>query len=183
MSALAGALATTMASMAGNFTVGKKKFASVEHTVKELLHELRRNAEELLTIMEEDVKAYSTVSEAFSMPKGTDQEKQARKEAIQKALKTALQPPLQAMRAIAKVIDISEELCEIANPNLISDVGVCSAIAGGALLGARLNVEINLVGIIDQQFKDSVSQELEELSSRVETATRVVQKVLQRIRR
>ena len=48
VSALAGALGTTMASMAANFTVGKKKYAEVEEEVKTLLAKLDAARAELL---------------------------------------------------------------------------------------------------------------------------------------
>jgi len=182
VSALAGALAASMGAMAANFTVGKKKFAAVEPRVKELLAEIEARMEELLVIMEDDVEAYSVVSAAYGKPSETPEQKAERTRAIQDALVVALEPPLRAMRAIARVIQVADELCEIANPNLISDVGVCAAISSGALIGARLNVEINLAGLKDAEFVQKVRTEVDALMSGLATAQTIVEKVQNRMK-
>ena len=79
ISALAGALGMSMACMAANFTVGKKKYEKVWPRVSELLAVCDKARDELLQFTDDDVAAYSHVSAAYSMPKGTPEEKTARK--------------------------------------------------------------------------------------------------------
>jgi len=152
VSALAGALATTMGSMAANFTVGKKKFAAVEPQAKELLARLDALREQLLALMDEDVAAYGVVSGAYGMPKETPEQKSARSAKIQEALVVAMDAPLRTMRACAEVMRVLGALVDVANPNLLSDVGVSAVLAEAALRGAKLNVDVNLISLTDAEL-------------------------------
>ena len=174
VSALAGALGTTMASMAGNFTTGKKKFREVEDEVKGLLGKLDAARAELLRGMQSDTKAYAGVGAAYKMPKGTDEEKAARREAIQKALEVAMQPPLEAMRSCVEAMRATRRLLEIANPNLITDVGVAALLLEAAARGAHLNVAVNLSGLKDEAL---VSKTGEECAGMLEEAARLAAEV------
>lgn len=171
-SALAGAVGVSMACMAANFTVGKKKFESVWARTTEILRKLERDRDVLLQAVDDDVVAYSEVSRAYGMPKTTDAEKAARTEAIQDALKTALKTPMNVFIACASVLQNLGELAEIANPNLISDVGVAAALVLGALDGAELNVEINLVSLKDETVVKSTRALLAETGRKAREAGR-----------
>lgn len=162
VAALAGALGTTMACMAANFTVGKKKFESVEPEVKERLAACLRSRDELLRLMDEDTRAYATVSEAYGMPKDSAEEKKARTAAIQAALVVAMDAPLRVVRECRAVMKPVARLAEIANPNLISDVGVAAILAEAALRAAKLNVEINLKELKDAKRVAAVRAEIDE---------------------
>ncbi len=182
MSALAGALGAAMASMASNFTVGKKKFADVEDQVKEVLALCEAKRGKLLEFMDADVSEYSKVTAAYGMPRETDEEKAARKAAIQEALKAAMAVPLEAFRACNEVIQSLKTLVDIANPNLVSDVGVAAMLCGAGLDGAKLNVEINLSFLKDEELVAKVREEIDSttfLAKQVQAE--VVEKVRQKI--
>lgn len=159
VSALAGALGTTMASMAANFTVGKKKFKAVEGEVRELLGQLDGLREKLLSAMQADTVAYGAVGAAYSMSRGTDEEKAARRSAIQAALRGAMEPPLEALRSCLEAVRVTRRLLDIANPNLITDVGVAAALLEASARGAYLNVAVNLKGMEDLALASAVEEE------------------------
>jgi formiminotetrahydrofolate cyclodeaminase len=148
--ALAAALGTTMASMAANFTVGKKKYKDVEPEVKELLEKLGRARGRLLAATQRDTEAYASVGAAYSLPKATDEGKAERKAAIQSALRTAMEPPHEALRAAVDALAGTRRLLDIANRNLITDVGVAALLLEAGARSAWLNVAINLNGIDDE---------------------------------
>jgi len=148
--ALCGALGTTMASMAANFTVGKKKYKDVEPEVKELLGKLGDARARLLEATQRDTEAYAGVGAAYSLPKATDEEKAARKAAIQSALREAMCPPHEALRAAVDALRATRRLLDIANRNLITDVGVAALLLEAGARSAWLNVAINLNGIDDE---------------------------------
>lgn len=182
VSALAGALGASMASMASNFTAGKKKFADVEDRVKEILALCEGKRNKLLELMDADVSEYSKVTAAYGMPRETDEEKSARKAAIQEALKAAMAVPLEAFRACNEVIQSLKNLVDIANPNLISDVGVAAILCTAGLEGAKLNVEINLAFLKDEELIARVREEIDSttfLAKQVQAE--VVEKVRQKI--
>ena len=163
VSALAGALGVTMAEMAANFTLGREKFRDVAPTVMELLGALTDARIKLLDLMQKDIAAYGEVSAAYGMSRGTEEQKATRTQAIQEALVVALGAPLEAMRVLASALDGTRRLAELANPNLISDVGVAAELLLGALRGARLNVDVNLAYLKDSGLVGRRRQEADAL--------------------
>lgn len=164
VSALVGALAASMSEMAGNFTVGKEKYADVEAEVNRLLSDLKRRRQKLLTLVDADVEAYGEVDKAYGMPKETEEQKADRATALQVALGEAMKVPLNVMRQCTEVGKISVRLAEIANPNLITDVGVSAILAEAACAAARLNVEVNLKYLKASQLIEETREEIEELT-------------------
>jgi formiminotetrahydrofolate cyclodeaminase len=158
--ALVGALGAALNSMVANFTVGKEKFAAVEEEVQRLLsrsEELRWSLERLT---QADTEAYGRVAAAQKMPRETDEEKAARREAMQRALKAAAEVPREAVKAAHGVVEIAAELVGKGNPNLITDVGVAAKFAVAAMECAALNVEINLAYIKDESYVEECRKEL-----------------------
>ena len=160
VSALAAALGVSMASMAANFTVGKKKFAAVEEQCRGILADCEAAGAQLLALADEDTQAYAEVSKAYGLPRATPEEKAARAEGIQKALRTAMDVPLRAFRICTRLCGTLQELAEIANPNLISDVGVAAIIILAGIEGSKLNVEINLKYLKDEAFVAGIRDEI-----------------------
>ena len=96
-SAYAGALASALASMVGNLTVGKKKYADVEERMQAELVELADTREHLLALIDEDARAFEPLAAAYGMPKGSDEERAAQSAALQAALVDACEVPLEIM--------------------------------------------------------------------------------------
>ncbi len=161
VSALAGALGASMAAMAGNFTTGKKKFAGVEPEVNELLETLSGARHRLQDLVQKDTEAYAGVGAAFKLPRKTDEEKAARKSAVAAACRGAMAVPLDAVRACREALVAARRLGEIANPNLITDVGVAALLLEAAAEGAALNVRVNLPSINDSATAEQVGAELQ----------------------
>ncbi len=152
VSALAGALGAAMASMAANFTVGKKKYENVQEEVKRILSESEECRLKLEELVDEDIKAYTKVSSVYSLPKETDEEKEKRVQEIARATKEAVSVPLEIAKCCFRVLELCRQLVDIGNKRLISDVGVSVLLAEAALRAANLNVEINLVSLKDDPF-------------------------------
>jgi len=172
--ALVGALASSMSEMAANFTVGKKKYADVEPQVRACLDRLEPCRRQLLALVDADVAAYEAVGAAYGMPKDSHEQRAARKQAIQQALRDAMEVPLSIMRQCVVVAEASLELVEIANRNLLTDVGVSAILAEAACAAARLNVEVNLNLIEDADVPKQVRPELDELTETTERCRREV---------
>jgi glutamate formiminotransferase/formiminotetrahydrofolate cyclodeaminase len=150
--ALGAAIGAALVSMVANLTVGKKKYVDVQEDIQRILERsetLRRRCEELL---EQDVTAYTKVSEAYRMPRETDEQKEARSAAIQEALKGATSVPMALAEACVQILKLCPETAEKGNLRAVSDVGVGALMAEAALRAAALNVWINLGSIKDQDF-------------------------------
>ena len=181
--ALVGALGAALNSMVANFTVGKEKFAAVEDDVQRLLAESEQLRAELERLTQADTEAYGQVSAAQKMARNTEEEKTARRAAMQEALKTAAEVPRAAVRHCHRVLGVAGELVEKGNPNLITDVGVAAKFAQAAMECAALNVEINLAYIKDEAYNASCREEMKPLLEEgARLSGEVWEKVNQRVR-
>ena len=90
--------------------------------------------------------------DAFGLPKKTDDDKAARKQAIEEASKYAIEVPFKVMEVSLQSMDLIEAMAKEGNPNSVSDAGVGAICARAAVMGAYLNVKINAAGIDDKAF-------------------------------
>lgn len=158
--AMAGALAAALASMVGNLTVGKERFAAQEAEVKELLEQAEAARAELLQLAEDDAKVFESFMACYKLPKATDAEKAARTQAVRMAAKRAAAVPLAIARKALLTLQLADRLVAVGNPGVITD-GACSALlARAALRCADYNVRINLQLTKDAEYNEAVSREL-----------------------
>src|SRR4029079_3740019 len=81
---------------------------------------------------------------ALVLPKATEPEKAARKEAIAAGLRRATEVPLDSAEACLVVLRAAVEAAAHGNPNALSDARTAGALCRAGLLGALENVAINL---------------------------------------
>jgi methenyltetrahydrofolate cyclohydrolase len=161
--AVSGAMGAALISMVANFTVGKKGYEDVEDACKEKLAKSEQLRSDLTDAINDDVDVFNRVMTSYGMPKETDEEKAARSEEIQAALKAATDVPLQCAKLCKEVINLSQPVAEKGNKNVISDAGVAVLAGYAGLRSAALNVYINIGGIKDKEFADDRRQQLEAL--------------------
>ena len=153
--ALEGALGAALTAMVcGLTTVGKSREKYAEY--QEFVLASQKKALDLkarfMDVMDRDTEAFNVVSAAFGMPKATDEEKAARKEAMQKALKEATLVPYETMELCLQSLKVVKLGVGKTNTSAASDLGVASLNLKSAVQGAWLNVLINLAGIKDEAF-------------------------------
>jgi formiminotetrahydrofolate cyclodeaminase len=162
-SALAGAMAAAMVDMACNLTVGREKFRNVEEELRAVLARAGELRAQLLEAVDEDTAAFDDVSQAYKMPRDTDEEKAARTAAIQKALQAATEVPLKVAKASMETLQLAQIATQKSNPSVASDARVARVLADAAREGAVANVEINLASLKDRDYIEKVESELEGL--------------------
>ncbi|MBL8528344.1 MAG: cyclodeaminase/cyclohydrolase family protein [Burkholderiales bacterium] len=156
--ALMGATGAALVSMVCNLTLGKPKYAEVEGDMSALREQSEALRARLTAMMEDDQAVFRTLMSAYGLPKQTDDEKAARKQAIQEALKRATEVPLACARACVEAIALSREAAEKGSLQVVSDAGVAVAAAEAGLKSAALNVWINVPSIEDQAFAKGASK-------------------------
>lgn len=169
-SAAVAAFGAGLLIMTCNFTIGKDKYADVEEEMRELRDELEPIRVWLLASIDRDSVAYNAVVEAFKMPKGTPEEKAARKEAIQVAMRGAAEVPMDVARRCARALDLASMVVEMGNPNTLSDAGCGARFMDAGLRGALYNVRINLGSIKDEGYVARAAAEVKDLSIRADAA-------------
>ena len=163
VAAAIGAMGAALVSMVANFTAGRAKFAEMDAEARAVLERSEGLRGRLVDLIETDIDAFTAVSAAYKLPRDTDERKAERTAAIQVALIVATEAPLEVMAAARRTLDLCQRIAEFGNPTVISDAGVAALAANAALLGADLNVEINLKSIKDASQRDRLSASREEL--------------------
>ena len=173
-SAYVGALASALASMVGNLTVGKKTYADVEADAYVTLEKLAAVRERLIELVDEDARAFAPLAAAYRMPKATPEEQAAKNEALQTALVGACDVPLEIMQRIAEVVELTDFLAYHGSRMALSDAGVAAAFARAAVDGASLNIFINAASMDDRDqanaVADSVRAQCDDLFAHVKQA-------------
>lgn len=165
VSALNGALAAALSAMVANLTVGRKKYAEVNDLMQELSTGFEKLSHKLIEDVDRDSDAYNRVFAAFKLPKETDEEKQLRSEAIQQETKYAAQVPMEVARAVYEVLPQIDAIAQKGNSNAVTDACVSMMCARTAILGALLNVRINLTSIKDEAFVNAMREEADTIEA------------------
>lgn len=158
-----GALAAALAQMVSGLTVGRKKYAAVDAEMKELGLSAAALGLELQQLVVRDAKAYEGVTNAYKLPKDTDEDVRLRTDAIDAALVHAAQVPLETARACAAVAQLAAAAAERGNTNAASDAGVAALIAEAACRGAVYNVRINVSSMSNKSRGVELSKEAEKV--------------------
>lgn len=176
-SAAAAALGAALVSMVANLTVGKEKYADVQDRIAGLLEASEKTRGELQDLVQKDTEVYGVLAAAFKMPRGTDEEKAKRNEAVQSALREATAVPFAIAEKCLEVAKLSEVAADIGNVNAVSDAGVAALLAESGAQCAALNVKINLNSIDDKDIVQEKWEAIKDILSRAEKLREKVVKV------
>jgi formiminotetrahydrofolate cyclodeaminase len=163
--ALAGAVGASLLAMVGALP---KSHAKTEEDIERLAAaqaQCARISDRLSVLVDRDSEAYEMVVSAYALPKSTDEEKRARTDRIQLALRAATEAPLDVMRACGDAVEQGVVVAELGNRNAASDVQVGLELLVAAQRGARLNVEVNLGMLKDAAYVALVFEEVTRLTA------------------
>ena len=169
---LNGDFDTALTEMVANLTIGKKKYADVEGQMKTIATEAALIRERLIRDIDRDSEAYDRVFAAFKLPKETEEQIVERAQAIEDATKEAAIVPMQVAEEIASVMETVIYVAHKGNRNAVTDACVAMMTARTCVLGALLNVRINLASIKDEAFVKQMKVKADHLESeaiRIET--------------
>lgn len=182
VSALNGAIAAALTSMVGNLTIGKKKYADVEEEMRDIVSRVTEIQKELLEAVDKDSDAFNVVFAAFKWPKETEEEKEARSAEIQRGTKIAADVPMRVAEKAAELMPLIEKVIMKGNQNSITDACCAMMACRYAVIGALLNVRINLGSIKDETFVKEHADRASELERKVnETEQKILAHVYQNL--
>lgn len=173
VAALSGSLAASLNSMVCSFSMKEPKTRKIVSKLHEKSEKIRK---QLAIFIDEDVKAYNKFSEAMKYPRNTEKQKIQRQKLMQKALDIASYVPLQTAYFSGQCLEISRELLKYGNTNLISDLGCAVTFARSAVLGASLNVLINLGSMKNEILKNKRGNEIDRLFKNSESLSVILLK-------
>ena len=168
ISAIAAVLGLAMTAMVCNLTIGKDKYKDVESLVTGYLATAEGLTEKLMELTENDIKIFNKLMSAYRRPRVAEEEKEARENAVQEALKGATEIPMEMARVCLQALQVTCRLSGIGNKAAISDAGVAAVMIEAALNGALLNVDINTPIIKDLNYTDRILAEKENILKEAE---------------
>lgn len=156
VSALCGALASSLGTMVCNLTIGKKKYADVENELTIVKNKLDLFKQNFLQLAEKDNQAFDKVMFAFKMPKETEEQKTERAKAIEAATIDAAMVPAEVVNAGKQMLPLLETIIAKGNQNSLSDTGVAVSLTKTAVEGAFLNIVINCSSLSNQTIANEI---------------------------
>ena len=178
-SALASALGASLLMMVTGLTKTRSNTPDDRTALDRAAGELSILRRNLSDAIDADTAAYDLVVAAYRLPKASADEQQARKAAIQRALRSAIDVPLGVMRLSNRALAEAAAVATHGHRAAASDVGVAVALLQAGAAGARLNVDINLQSISDVAYSEGVRSELSALAKEIPNAAAAVERALQ----
>jgi glutamate formiminotransferase/formiminotetrahydrofolate cyclodeaminase len=165
VAALMGALGVSLGGMVANLSAAKRGWDDQLSYFSDWAVKAQQLKDELLFLVDEDTAAFNRVMDAFALPKQSQEEKNARADAIEKANQYAAAIPLRVMETATKSYQLLAEMAEKGNPASISDVGVGLLAVRACINGAALNVRINVAGFKDQALRSSLLERVQKMTA------------------
>jgi glutamate formiminotransferase/formiminotetrahydrofolate cyclodeaminase len=156
ISAYVGVLGVSLGTMVANLSASKKGWEDRWEEFSNWAEKGQAYKKQLLDLVDEDTRSFNAIMNGFALPKGTDEEKAIRKQAIQDATKYAIEVPLKVMEVSLATMEVMKAMVEIGNPNSITDAGVGALCARTAVMGAHMNVKINTGSYDDKTFVSDI---------------------------
>jgi len=164
--------AAALVSMVARYSTGPRY---AEHA--ELIDRLCSSADEIrekaLHFAEADMAAFSSVIDAYRLPKSTEDEAAERDQVIATALTNAASVPADVLASAGAVIELTDQLLPVANRTVISDIAAAAEAARAAAATARVNVEVNLGGIPPSDARTALTDALTNVDAMVSQADRI----------
>ncbi|MFZ0541570.1 MAG: cyclodeaminase/cyclohydrolase family protein, partial [Candidatus Sulfotelmatobacter sp.] len=150
------------ASMVASMSRGKKAYLQYGTELSAAIGRLGTLREELKAAIDADAASYDSVMKAYKLAKTDPGNGDA---LIEASLKLATGVPLGVAEKAHEVMEITESLVAISNPNMKSDLATAQALARAAITGALANVEINLASLKDQGFAAGIRKRADIIKS------------------
>jgi glutamate formiminotransferase/formiminotetrahydrofolate cyclodeaminase len=183
VSAYVGSLGAALGTMVANISSHKRGWDDRWEEFSDWAEKGKRYQEELLTLVDDDTNAFNTLMNAYGMPRSTEQEKNERDLKIKEAARQAILVPFRVMQVSHDALGVVRAMAEIGNPNSVSDAGVGALAIRTAVMGAHLNIKINMAGLDDTEFSEKILRETTRIEEEtIETVDRILEEVNEKIK-
>lgn len=179
IAAYLGTLGVSLGTMVANLSSHKKGWDERWKEFSDWADKGQALKDALLTMVDEDTNSFNRIMQAFSLPKGTEEEKKARTTEIQAATRYATEVPFKVMQLSYDTFELIRAMAETGNPNSVTDAGVGALCARSAVIGAYLNVKINASGLSDKAFAADILAKAETLCQQAKLAEQEILQVVE----
>ncbi len=175
VSAYVGALGASLGTMVANLSSHKRGWDDRWEEFSDWAEKGQAIKDELLRLVDDDTEAFNAIMAAFRLPKGSEEEKAARAQAIEEATRHAIEVPFRVLKRAFDTFELARAMVETGNPNSVTDAAVGALCARAAVRGAWLNVQVNVASLKDKSWAEPI---LEEGRKRVAEADRLCDEIV-----
>ena len=178
IAAVMGSLAAALATMVANLSAHKREWDDRWEEFSDWAEKGKALHDELLSLVDADTDAFNKVMQTLGLPKSSEAERAARHQAIQEATRGAIQVPMRIMQRSHDCFEVIRAMAESGLPASVSDVGVAALAARAGVMGAFLNVKVNVKEIDDQAWVDEKLAEGQRLQDAALAAEKAVLEIV-----
>jgi methenyltetrahydrofolate cyclohydrolase len=179
VAAIAGAFGAALAQMVAGLPRTRHNNDEERSVLASLHAPLGDLRERLLVLADDDTAAFDRLMTALRLPKASDEDKAARRAAIQAATREATTVPLQTAVACARALDLVVTVAALGNPSASSDLLVAMGMLRAGAEGAAANVRTNLESLDDEAFRSDAATRIAGVLDEVVTHTHAATAALQ----
>lgn len=172
------ATGAALVAMVARLTVSKKKYASVEADMWQLIEKADALRAKLTAAMEEDAVAFNKFLDAVKLPKETTEQQELRARAVEQAALEAARVPFETAKLSVQVLELAVTAASLGNLNAISDAVSAANCATAGFKTAILNVRINSKNLAHPEALDGTLSEIDKLTVVVRTLNEKINKIL-----
>jgi formiminotetrahydrofolate cyclodeaminase len=181
VAALNGAVGAALITMVCRLSIGRKELNQYEDELLSVLEKADKIRTELSGLVDRDTDAFNQVMNAFKLPKTTGQKKMARNCAIQDAFRVATEVPLEVAQHCCSLLEMVVNISPKINSNTSSDLGVSAQCSYGGIIGALMNVEINIPTIKDKAYVSKLVDKKLQIRKKAESLKKEMDKKIKNI--
>ena len=175
IAALSGAFGVGLLSMALTISRNKARKAGQDLSpeLSATLDRLQTIQARLQALADEDVAVFRKFVDATKLPKDSDEEQQARADALAAAGEAARATPLEIATQCVQALAEAEGTVTEVHAEVVSDIGAGAALLRGAIDAALLTVDINLLRLSEEEKaplqtrRDELAQQGQERAARL----------------
>ncbi|MDR1166773.1 MAG: cyclodeaminase/cyclohydrolase family protein [Deltaproteobacteria bacterium] len=169
VSAMAGALGASMGAMVANLTQNKVGYEEYWLEATEMATLFLEGIEDFKKLTYADMDAFANFMEALRLPKGTEEQKAARRLALDAASAQAALAPLEIAQKSFDLLLANNRLASYGNAAAVNDGAVAAIILEAALRAALLQVDVNLPSLADAELRQALKTKRDFLEERGRT--------------
>jgi methenyltetrahydrofolate cyclohydrolase len=175
------AMGAALLGMAARYATGQGH-AGNKVTIGRIIAEADELRGIALRLAEADADGFTAAADAYKLPESTGEEKAARATAIAHALVNVTWPSAKVISIAGIVVDIAGALAVVSSRNVIPEIAAAAEAARAAAAAARVNVEVNLAGITDEQASLEMIAETGKADDIIARAERITHSIREQIR-
>ena len=159
ISAYVGSLGAALSSMVANLGANKRGWEDRVTEFSDWAVKAQTIKDKLLFYVDEDTRSFNGIIDAIRLPKDSDAEKLARKNAIEDASIYATEVPKQVMETAFQAYACIDAMITKGNKSSVTDAGVGALCIDLAIQGAGMNVLVNAKDLANRETGDNFKKD------------------------